>query len=125
MKTFLRRREFLVGSIFGLFAVSSKKLFAAPPAPKAPGAAITEKDILKEGKPAAVANYCEDASKKPNKFCPQAAPGTSCSICQFYTLPTETTFKGKKYAKCQIVPTPPSYVASTGVCATFVKRAGA
>lgn len=120
MKAFLRRREFLTVSALSLFGILlSKQAKAGPPPIK-----ITEKDIMVEGKTTAVADYCENAAKQPNKFCPKAVAGTSCAICQFYTNTAEVTFKGKKYAKCQIVPNAPNYACSTGVCATYVKRNG-
>ncbi len=116
----MKRREFISGSLLGLIglvATKSIKVSAAAPA-------ITDKDILKEGKPAPVANYCEDGSKPNNKACPGAKdrPG-KCADCQFYVRETETTFKGKKYAKCQIIPVAPNYVMSSGWCATYTKRA--
>lgn len=123
MKLSLRRREFISGSLLGLLglvATKSLKVSAAD----AKAATITEKDILREGKPAPVANYCENPTKQPNKICPGAKdrPG-KCADCQFYMKDTETTFKGKKYAKCQIIPAAPNFVLDSAWCATYTKRA--
>lgn len=123
MKLSLRRREFISGSLLGLLglvATKSLKVSAAD----AKAATITEKDILREGKPAPVANYCENPTKQPNKICPGAKdrPG-KCADCQFYMKDTETTFKGKKYAKCQIIPATPNFVLESAWCATYTKRA--
>jgi hypothetical protein len=111
----MKRRKFLVLSA-GL--LSAGRVLAADP--KAP--AVSEKDILKEGKPAAVANYCENPNKQPNKFCP-TKPAGLCSDCMFYNKDnSKTTVKGKEVAKCQLLASAPSYVYSTASCATFVKR---
>ena len=124
MKYSLKRREFISGSLLGLLGLVATKSLKVSAADAAKAGAITDKDILKEGKPAPVANYCENPTKQPNKICPGAKdrPG-KCSDCQFYMKDTETTFKGKKYAKCQIIPAAPNYVMESGWCATYTKRA--
>lgn len=123
MKKGLPRREFLSGSLLGILGLVATKSLTVRSA-FASGATITEKDILKEGVPAPIANYCENPTKQPNKICPGAKdrPG-NCAGCQFYLADTKTTFKGKEYGKCQILPAAPNYVAATGWCATYTKRA--
>lgn len=120
MKTALKRREFLAGSAVSLLGLLALRQWPA----QAQAAKLTDKDVLKEGAPAPVANYCEHPEKQPNKICSGAKdrPGT-CSGCQFYMTTTETTYKGAKVAKCQLIPTGASYVKSTSWCATFVKKA--
>lgn len=113
----MKRRKFLVLSA-GFLGVSSLARAADSKAP-----AVTEKDILKEGQPASIANYCENPSKQPNKFCP-TKPAGICADCTFYNKPeSKTKFKGKEVAKCQLLATAPSYVYATAACATFVKKA--
>lgn len=120
----MKRRKFLIlstGLSTGLSAglLGAGRVFAADA--KAP--AVTDKDILKEGKPAAVANYCENPDKQPNKFCP-SKPAGKCGDCTFYNKDNSLAkFKGKDVAKCQLLATAPSYVYSTASCATFVKKA--
>ncbi len=118
----MKRREFIgLGvalSVGGIALSKSRIAFAA---------GITEKDILKEGQPAAIANYCETPEKTAAKVCPtwKDKPG-SCKTCMFYnTDKSETTFKGVKYARCQLLADPKKaqYVAEGAYCATFVKKA--
>lgn len=115
----MQRRHFLglTALVFGSGSLLSRVAFAAGPA---------DKEILKEGQPATIANYCENADKKPNKFCPEVKG--KCAECMFYNkpTPTETTYKGKKVAKCQLLAdaTKPQYVYSGGSCASFVKNPG-
>jgi hypothetical protein len=112
----MKRRNFLVLSA-GFLGLGSL-VHAADSKP----AAVTEKDILKEGQPASIANYCENPSKQPNKFCP-TKPAGICSDCTFYNKDnSKTKYKGKEVAKCQLLATAPSYVYSTASCATFVKK---
>lgn len=120
----MQRRQFLgLGITLSIGAGSLSKLVFAADAKKA----ITEKDILKEGQPATIANYCETPDKQPNKFCPSWPTNKGhCITCQFYNKDnSETTFKGKKYARCQLLadPSKPQFVAEKAYCATFVKKA--
>lgn len=124
----MNRRSFL-GFSAGMALSSSLFAWAQGNKPAAGGAAkgITEKDILKEGQPATIANYCEHPDKQPNKICPGAKekPG-ACAKCQFYNKDnSETTFKGGKYARCQLLadPSKPQFVSANGWCATFVPKA--
>ncbi len=113
----MQRRHFLglTALVFGSGSLLSRLAHAA---------GITDKDMLKEGQPATIANYCENADKKPNKFCPEVKG--KCSACMFYNKPTpsEGTYKGKKAAKCQLLTdaTKPQYVYADGTCASFVKN---
>lgn len=119
----MKRRHFLAAS--ALFMSSSTVLAAdKKPADKKAAAAggVTDKDILKEGQPASIANYCENPDKQPNKFCPNK-PAGKCVDCMFYNKDnSKTTFKGKEVAKCQLLATAPQYVYGTASCATFVKK---
>lgn len=111
----MKRREFLAGSVVAL-GLPSLAAYAAD----AKKATVTEADIFKEGQPG-LANYCDP--KKKSKACPPEVKGL-CSGCQFYNKPepTETTFKGKKVAKCQLLPNKPQYVYADFTCATFVPK---
>lgn len=94
---------------------------------KAEGKKLTEKDILKEGQPATIANYCENPEKQPNKFCPGWPTNKGhCETCTFYNKDnSESDFKGKKYARCQLLsdPAKPQFVGQKAWCATYVKKA--
>lgn len=146
----MKRREFLslgvtisAGAVAVRSALSSVAAFAADAKPTASGkagdkkasdkgaadkksAGIADKDILHEGQPATIANYCEDPKGEANKYCPDRKnkPG-KCKECTFYNKDnTETTFKGKKYAHCQLLsdPAKAQYVWENAYCATFVKQ---
>ena len=116
----MNRREFIALASTGLgFSAASLKALA-----DAKGG-ITEKDLLKEGQVANVANYCENPTKQPNKFCPDVKG--NCASCMFYNQDgkSETTFKGKKVAMCTVLGTDaskPRYVLATASCATFAPR---
>lgn len=90
------------------------------------GSKIAEKDILKPGEPTTIANYCDNPEKQPNKNCPdyKSKPG-SCAKCTFFNKDnSEASFKGKKYAHCQLLTDPkkPQFVSENGWCATFVPK---
>ncbi len=111
----MKRRQFLTMSAVALGLGALK----VPAADKKPG--ITDADVLKEGQPTTIANYC-DPKKKPNKLCPPEVKGL-CSECMFYNQDkSETTHKGKKVAKCTLLQTKPQYVWAEFSCATFVKK---
>lgn len=118
----MKRREFIgLGVMAGLGSVAlSKGLLSEAHA----AGAVADKDVLKEGQPTSIANYCEKP-KKGAKACP-AYPGSGdCSTCMFYnTDKSETTFKGKKVAKCQLLADPKKaqYVLSTAYCAAYVAK---
>ncbi len=119
----MQRRQFLgLGMVMSFAAGSFSKLVFAADAKKA----LTEKDILKEGQPATIANYCEHPEKQPNKFCANAPKGSHCENCTFFNKDNSLTdFKGKKYARCQLLadPSKPQFVSHTAYCATYVKKA--
>lgn len=118
----MQRREFLgLGALMTFGSAGLAKFAFAADAKKA----ITEKDILKEGQPATIANYCEHPEKQPNKFCPNAPKGATCKSCTFYNKDnSEVDYKGKKYARCQLLadPSKPQFVAQGAYCATYVKK---
>lgn len=121
----MKRREFL-GWSAGFFATAPGLLRVSTAVAADASKKITEKDILKEGQPAAIAGYCEHPDKQPNKFCPdwKAKPG-HCKECMFFNKDnSETTFKGGKFAHCQLLADPkkPQYVSENGYCTTFVKK---
>jgi len=128
----MKRREFLgLGLVASAGAMTLNSLvpgqaFGADTKKVGDTKKITDKDILKDGMPATIANYCEHPDKQPNKACPgwKDKPG-HCKECQFYNRDnTETAFKGKKYAHCQLLTdaTKPQYVNENGWCNTFVKK---
>jgi len=111
----MKRRHFLAIGAAVMATLKTPKSGAAD-------AAVTEKDILKEGQSAAIANYCENPDKQPNKFC-ATKPAGKCVDCTFYNKPeSKAKYKGKDVAKCQLLATAPSYVYATASCATFVKK---
>jgi hypothetical protein len=125
----MKRREFLglgvvasgglvlAGTLTGKTALAADK--------PAAGTTVSEKDILKEGKPTTIANYCENPEKQPNKYCPTWKNSGNCSTCIFYNKDnSETTIKGKKYARCQLLSDPKKeqFVAPGGYCTTYVKK---
>lgn len=118
----MKRREFLsltAAALAGSSLTNNWPAFAAE-------TKIADKDILKDGMPAPIANFCETPDKQPNKFCPdwKAKPG-HCKDCMFYNQDkSETTHKGKKFAKCSLLSDPkkPQFVSENAYCATFVKR---
>lgn len=121
----MKRREFLASAMMagGLAWITRSQILPKAFANKP----LTDKDILKDGMSATVANYCEAPEKQPNKFCPAAkgSPGR-CDTCTFYNKDnSETTFKGIKYARCQLLadPSRPQFVSSQAWCATYVKKA--
>lgn len=122
------RRQF-IGLGAAILATKSANLAFGQPktAAAAGGKELAEKQILREGQPATIANYCEHPDKQPNKFCPGAKdkPGI-CAKCQFYNKDnSETTAKGGKFARCQLLadPSRPQFVSANGWCATFVPKA--
>ena len=124
----MKRREFLQ---FGMVATAGAITAKAIQLPRAfaaetPGvkSKITKKDILREGQPATIANYCEKPEKQPNKFCPNWKEG-HCDTCTFFNKDNSLTdFEGGKYARCQLLADPkkPQFVAAKAYCATYVKK---
>lgn len=122
----MKRREFLTASIAGsvgliaLKSLSGSQAFAADKGKK-----LTAKDIMKDGMPATISNYCEKPSAK-NKACPGWKDKQGhCKECQFFNRDnSEATYKGKKYAHCQLLTdaTKPQYVSENGWCNTFTKK---
>lgn len=120
----MNRRKFIA---IAAISLTGSKLLAQAPAANTAAKAITDKDILKEGMPTTIANYCENPEKQPNKACPtyKEKPG-NCKSCMFYNKDNSAgDFKGKKYARCQLLTDPkkPQFVAENAWCATFVKQA--
>jgi hypothetical protein len=118
----VKRRHFMALTALGVSSAGSIVAFAADA--KKAGKAVTEKDILKEGMPASIANFCDYPDKKPNKICPDVKG--ICKDCLFYNKDgSETDFKGEKVARCQLLadPTKPQFVHARASCATFVKKA--
>lgn len=120
----MKRREFigwsaLASTVLGHISWSQ---FAG-----AEGKKLTEKDILKEGQVTTIANYCENPEKQPNKVCPTWPTNKGhCETCNFYNKDaSESEFKGKKYARCQLLgdPSKAQFVSPKAWCATFVKKA--
>jgi hypothetical protein len=101
-------------------AVWTRAISSTPAA----AAAITEKDILKDGQPTTISNYCSNADKKPNKFCPNHKEG-HCKECNFFNKDNSLgDYKGGKYARCMLLTEPgkPQFVSEKGWCATFTKK---
>jgi hypothetical protein len=129
----MKRRDFLnLGVMFSAAYVSARALLTGPTAfaadaKKADAAGgITEAQVLHEGTPSNLANFCENPDKQPNKFCPdwKTKPG-HCKDCTFFNKDNSlATFKGKKYARCQLLTDPkkPQFVGEMNYCATFVKK---
>lgn len=119
----MKRREFLtIGGLTVVALAAGRKLVLPETAYAAD--TITAKDILKEGQPTTIANYCEHPEKQPNKACPTRKEG-NCETCLFYLKATSAaTFKGQNYAKCQLLtdPSKPQYVSAKAWCATYNKK---
>lgn len=136
----MKRREFIGAGIVaacGMGAVAwaqgaapkkdEKKADAAAKTADAGGKkALTEKDILREGQPATIPNYCEKPEAPKNKFCPTWPTNKGhCETCMFYNKDnSETTYKGGKYARCMLLsdPTKPQFVALKAYCSTWAKK---
>jgi hypothetical protein len=132
----MKRRDFLrfgfasSAATLAFRALQSIPAFAADkPAADAKGAKgpkIADKDILKDGQPATISNYCNNPDKQPNKACLgwKEKPG-HCNTCQFFNKDnTLTEFKGGKYAHCQLLadPSKPQFVSEKGWCSTYVQK---
>lgn len=125
----MQRRNFLklgVASWVGVLTAQSLTAFAADKKGAKGGSKISDKDILKDGQPATIANYCATPDKQPNKACPgwKEKPG-HCETCQFFNKDNSLTeFKGGKYARCQLLsdPSKPQYVSQHGWCSTYVQK---
>lgn len=120
----MKRREFLWTSAFASMVLGQVTFSQSA---QAQAKKLTEKDILRDGQPATIANYCENPDKQPNKACPSFPKNKSyCENCTFYNKDnSEADFKGAKYARCQLLadPSKPQFVAKMGWCATWVKKA--
>lgn len=86
---------------------------------------ISDKDVMKDGQPATITNYCTKPKQQPNKFCPNyaAKPG-ECDTCQFYQRDTITKFKNSEHAKCLLLsdPSRPQFVQAKAWCAQYEAR---
>jgi hypothetical protein len=126
MKNEMKRREFLqLGLAIGAGLVAAKELLSSQAFAAGKAKAITAKDIHHEGMAATISNYCEHPEKKPNKYCANWKEG-HCKTCMFFNSDgSETTFKGHKYAKCQLLTDPkkPQYVLEGAYCASYTKKA--
>jgi hypothetical protein len=124
----MKRREFLSFSALIPFTLARPTWAQGkkPEAKKTDTKKLTEKDILRDGQPATIANYCENPEKQPNKACPAWPTNKGyCDTCMFFNKDnSESEFKGKKYARCQLLadPAKPQFVAQKGWCATYVKK---
>lgn len=120
----MKRREFLgLGVTLSAVAATTKGLW---PSTAQAADTLTPAQILKQGEPAVIANYCEHGEKQPNKFCPdwKSKPG-HCKECTFFNKDNSlTTYKGHKYARCQLLADPKKaqFVSENGYCSTFVKK---
>lgn len=119
----MKRREFLTlsaATAVGSIVLGKSQVGLA-------GSAVTEKDILKEGMPTTIANYCESPEKQPNKVCADWTQKKGyCDTCMFFNKDNSlTTFKGKSYARCQLLTDPkkPQFVEAKAYCSTWVKKA--
>jgi hypothetical protein len=117
----MKRREFLQ---LGALATTAGALLKGIPAFAAYAKKkITDKDMMKDGQPATIANYCNNPDKQPNKACPgwKEKPG-HCETCMFFNKDnTLADYKGGKVAHCQLLtdPSKPQYVSAKGWCASY------
>ena len=123
----MKRRDFLQIGLLTSVGVITAKSIQATPAWAADAKKLTEKDILKDGMPATISNYCQTPDKQPNKTCPgwKEKPG-HCETCQFFNKDNSLAdYKGGKYAHCQLLtdPSKPQFVSVKGWCSTYVKKA--
>lgn len=111
----MKRREFIA---FCALALASLKVKAANAAKK-----IAKKDILQDGQPSNVPNYCSVTKK--TKSCPAEIKG-KCSECMFYDQDKSLAKSddGKEVARCTILsdPSKPQFVYADYTCAVFQKK---
>ncbi len=117
----MKRREFL--QLGAMASVLPLALSAFADDTKPAGKKVTDKDVMKDGQPAPIANYCSNPDKQPNKACPGAKekPG-HCETCMFFNKDNSLAdFKGGKVAHCQLLtdPTKPQFVSAKGWCASY------
>lgn len=123
----MKRRDFMTftAGVLSLAGVSWANETGVKIGGAGAGGGITEKQILKDGEPATIANYCSDPQKSA-KACPswKDRPG-HCETCNFFNKDNSlTTFKGTKYARCQLLadPSKPQFVSVKGYCSTYVQK---
>ena len=122
----MKRRDFLQIGVSASAMVMVAKSLELSPAFAADAKKLTDKDILKEGQPTTIANYCQNPEKQPNKFCPtwKEKPG-HCETCMFFNKDNSLAdYKGGKYARCQLLSdaTKAQFVSSKAWCATYVQK---
>jgi hypothetical protein len=123
----MERRSFLRLGLATSVGVLTAKAFSLNPAFAADAAKkIADKDVMKDGQPATIANYCSNPDKQPNKACPdwKTKPG-HCETCQFFNKDNSLAdYKGGKVAHCQLLtdPTKAQFVSSKGWCSTYVAK---
>jgi len=124
----MKRREFVSAGVLGVVGAcllgGTRRVWGQAPTDKKKEK-ISDKDILREGQPTNLANFCENPDKQPNKFCPDAKGKGKCKTCMFYNKDqSETVFKGKTYARCQLLTDPkkPQFVNDQAYCSTYVKQ---
>lgn len=125
----MNRREMLkwggLISVSGLVLRSLSSTVSWAQAPAGGAKKLTEKDILKEGEPVNIANYCVNPEKQPNKFCKDYKKPAHCATCTFYNKDnSETDYKGGKYARCMLLADPKKaqFVAAKAWCSTYAPK---
>ncbi len=117
----MKRRDFLNLSLFASAgfviaqAVRSIPVFAADKK-------LADKDVLKDGQAATIANYCA-APDKSAKTCKERKEKTAnCKNCGFFNKDNSLTdYKGGKVARCMLLtdPSKAQYVSEKGWCSTY------
>jgi len=119
----MKRREFLqIGLGTTVFAAAAKSLSISPVWAADAKKKLTAKDVMKDGQPATISNYCSNPAKS-TKTCPdhKTKPG-NCETCMFFNKDNSLTdYKGGKVAHCQLLtdPTKAQYVSIKGWCSTY------
>jgi hypothetical protein len=130
----MNRRNFLqLGAMATTGALFAKSLLSVSASAADAGKKITDKNIMSDGMPATIANYCSTPDKQPNKACPdwKDKPG-HCETCMFFNTDNSITdfsgskaHKAGKYAHCSLLtdPSKPQFVSIKGWCSTYTKKA--
>ena len=117
----MKRRDFLYQSIFASACLVLAQAFRSIPV-FAADKKVTDKDVLKDGQPATIANYCSNPDKS-TKTCKERKEKTAyCKNCNFFNKDNSLTdYKGGKVAHCMLLTdaSKPQYVSEQGWCSTY------
>jgi hypothetical protein len=121
----MKRREFLQLGLAASVGVVAAKTLQSDTAWAADPKKLADKDVMKDGQPATISNYCSNPAKN-TKTCPdyKTKPG-NCETCTFFNVDNSLTdYKGGKVARCQLLtdPSKAQFVSAKGWCSTYNKK---